>query len=126
MAPSGNSSIRQPGERGLDKCTAAMVMIDHRGGPGNNPGRGQAALGISAVLLQVHTDQPIQQRPAFLAQRSALDQDFRKRPRPILGPVLKTGNQVGPINQPVLQSQDAKEQVATIINSCHVQISVLR
>ena len=63
------------------------------------------------MLLDVAPDQTVEHRPIILGQRPALDQDLGHRARPFLRPALKGGDQVGLLDQAVLQGEDAEEQV---------------
>ena len=71
------------------------------------------------MLLNVAQHQPLEHGPIILGERTALDHDPGHRPRPLFRPALKRGDEVGLIDQPVLQRQDAEQEVSLGFDDCH-------
>ena len=98
------------GERGR-RCRGRRAGQALAGGAAGGEG-GQALLGVAAVLLEVRGDQGLDGGPLVGVEVAAGDQVVGQRPGLVAGPGLEGGDELGLVDQAVLQGEQAEEQVA--------------
>ena len=73
---------------------------------------GQALLGVAAVLLEVQGDQGLDAGALRGVEVAAGDEVVGQGPGLVAGPGLEGGDELGLVDQAVLQGEQAEEEVA--------------
>ena len=81
-------------------------------GRGRRRDRGQALLGAAGVLLEVQADHGLDDRPLIGLEIAPADQVFGQRSILLERPGLEGGHELGLVDHPVLEGDQAEEQVA--------------